>query len=70
MDKCSDNGYVAQLLSKWYLFGNGIARPNARFVCDWLLQAIPQISKENGIIICPKTNELFVQPKVEKVYVM
>lgn len=34
------------------------------------LQALPQLSKENGIIICPKTNELFVQPKVEKVYVM
>lgn len=38
----------------------------------WILnfQALPQISKENGIIICPKTNELFVQPKVEKVFVM
>lgn len=33
-------------------------------------QAITQMSKENGIIVCPKTNELFVQPKIEKVYVM
>lgn len=33
-------------------------------------QALSQISKENGIIVCPKTNDLFVQPKIEKVYVM
>lgn len=33
-------------------------------------QALSQISKENGVVVCPKTNELFVQPKIEKVYVM
>ncbi|XP_055323278.1 E3 ubiquitin-protein transferase MAEA [Sitodiplosis mosellana] len=33
-------------------------------------KALTQLSKENGIIVCPKTNELFVQPKIEKVYVM
>ncbi|TMW47649.1 hypothetical protein DOY81_007272 [Sarcophaga bullata] len=32
--------------------------------------AIPQITKENGVVICPITNTKFVDPKIEKVFVM
>lgn len=33
-------------------------------------QALTQLTKDNGIVVCPKTNDSFVQPKIEKVYVM
>lgn len=32
--------------------------------------ALSQISKDNGVIVCPKTNRTFQQPKIEKVFVM
>lgn len=33
-------------------------------------QALAQLAKENGTIVCPKTNMTFQQPKIEKVFVM
>ncbi|ETN63502.1 erythroblast macrophage protein emp [Anopheles darlingi] len=33
-------------------------------------QAIEQMRRENDIIVCPKTNESFRAPKIEKVFVM
>ncbi|GAB0099139.1 E3 ubiquitin-protein transferase MAEA [Sergentomyia squamirostris] len=33
-------------------------------------QALPHITKGNGIIVCPITNQSFCQPKIEKVFVM
>jgi macrophage erythroblast attacher len=33
-------------------------------------QALSLITKENGIVVCPKTNQSFNQPKIEKVFVM
>ncbi|KAL5284546.1 MAEA family protein [Megaselia abdita] len=32
--------------------------------------AIPKISKENGVVVCPITNTKFTHPKIEKVFVM
>ncbi|KAJ6637953.1 E3 ubiquitin-protein transferase MAEA [Pseudolycoriella hygida] len=32
--------------------------------------ALSQLSKDNGVIVCPKTNRIFQQPKIEKVFVM
>ncbi|KAI8129428.1 hypothetical protein FF38_04800 [Lucilia cuprina] len=32
--------------------------------------AIPQITKENGVVVCPITNTKFSTPKIEKVFVM
>lgn len=70
---------VPMMLPNGQVFGQRVsylnhARLHKHFsqMLIWILnfQALPQISKENGIIICPKTNELFVQPKVEKVFVM
>lgn len=44
---------------------------NVTFIFILLLfQALSQISKDNGVIICPKTNRTFQQPKIEKVFVM
>lgn len=33
-------------------------------------QALPLITKEKGVVVCPKTKQAFVNPKIEKVYVM
>lgn len=32
--------------------------------------AIPEITKENGVVVCPITNTKFTTPKIEKVFVM
>ncbi|KAM7361549.1 E3 ubiquitin-protein transferase Katazuke [Cochliomyia hominivorax] len=32
--------------------------------------AIPEITKENGVVVCPVTNTKFSTPKIEKVFVM
>uniref|UniRef100_A0A0K8TQK5 E3 ubiquitin-protein transferase MAEA n=1 Tax=Tabanus bromius TaxID=304241 RepID=A0A0K8TQK5_TABBR len=32
--------------------------------------AIPQITKENGVVVCPVTKQPFCQPKIEKVFIM
>lgn len=32
--------------------------------------ALDQMTKDNGVIVCPKTKQTFVNPKIEKVFVM
>lgn len=33
-------------------------------------RAIPEISKENGLVVCPITKQIYSDPKIEKVFVM
>lgn len=32
--------------------------------------AIAEMTRENGVVVCPKTKQTFVNPKIEKVFVM
>lgn len=32
--------------------------------------ALPSMTKENGIVVCPRTNQTFCNPKIEKVFIM
>lgn len=35
-----------------------------------IFQALAQITNENGVVVCPFTNDIWKDPKIEKVYVM
>lgn len=35
-----------------------------------MFQALAEITKENGVVVCPFTNETWRDPKIEKVFVM